>query len=417
MLSNRIKEAAKKISIVTAIEVLLKVIGFLSGILIIRLLPKDEYAFYTIVNTMMGSIALMSGSGVASGVMKIGGQVYRDKVKLGRVIQTALKLRRKLGLFCYLLVCPIVFYMLHKNGASYLMGGLLCLSMLPAFYSQLSAGLYHLSIKLNQDLVPLQTINLQQNLLRLGISVATLFVFPFAALAILGAGVAQYIANVRLRRLSEKYASISGEESVQVKNELIGIVKRAMPTAIYFGLSGQISVWLISFFGTVESVAEIGALSRLSMVFSVVNSLFVLIVAPRFARLGNDKKSLAKRFLQIELVLVVLAFLVPTTVSLIPNQILWLLGEDYQGLNSELVLLGGTIGLSVLINGLAAMNSSRAFILNPLIHIPFNIIVLVATALVIDPTSTYNVLLIDFFRAAMAPLLLNFVFFKYLRKA
>ena len=222
---------------------------------------------------------------------------------------------------------------------------------------------------------------------------------------------------MRLRRLSEKYASISGEESVQVKDELIGIVKRAMPTAIYFGLSGQISVWLISFFGTVESVAEIGALSRLSMVFSVVNSLFVLIVAPRFARLGNDKKSLAKRFLQIELVLVVLAFLVPTTVSLIPNQILWLLGEDYQGLNSELVLLGGTIGLSVLINGLAAMNSSRAFILNPLIHIPFNIIVLVATAFVIDPTSTYNVLLIDFFRAAMAPLLLNFVFFKYLRKA
>jgi hypothetical protein len=63
------------------------------------------------------------------------------------------------------------------------------------------------------------------------------------------------------------------------------------------------------------------------------------------------------------------------------------------------------------------MNSSRAFILNPLIHIPFNIIVLVATALVIDPTSTYNVLLIDFFRAAMAPLLLNFVFFRYLRKA
>lgn len=411
-----IKKAIKNYGVVTVIELILKGLGFVAGILIIRLLPKDEYAYYTIVNTMIGSIVMMSGAGISSGVLKMGGQVYTDKLALGGIIKTALALRSKIGVVCYLLMCPVVYYMLTKNGASGMAATLLCMSMFPAFYSQLSSELYMLTAKLHQDLIPMQYINLSQSLLRLVINVGTLVIFPFAAVAILGAGLAQLFANVRLKNLSRRFTDVAAEENPKVKREFVSIIKRAMPTAIYFHLSGQISVWLLSLFGTVQGVAEIGALSRLSMVFAVFNSIFSMTVAPRFARIPDDKQLLTTRFLQIQAGLLLMALLVTLLIALFSNQLLWILGKDYEGLSRELTILGGTIGLSVLINGLASLVQSRAFILHPLIHIPFNIIVLVASVLLINPDTTENVLWIDLARASVAPLLLNFIFFRYLNK-
>src|SRR5881275_1891456 len=50
-------------------------------------------------------------------------------------------------------------------------------------------------------------------------------------------------------------------------------------------LQGQITVFLISVFGhRVSSVAEVGALGRLAMIFAVLSNLLTNVFAPAFAR-------------------------------------------------------------------------------------------------------------------------------------
>jgi O-antigen/teichoic acid export membrane protein len=50
--SERIKYWLKLITVTGTAQVIVQAVGFLSGILVIRLLSVDEYALYTLANTM-----------------------------------------------------------------------------------------------------------------------------------------------------------------------------------------------------------------------------------------------------------------------------------------------------------------------------------------------------------------------------
>src|SRR5216684_345709 len=78
----------------TAVQTL----GFAAGILIVRGLPKREYAFYTIGNTMLATILLLADSGISSALTAIGGRVWQDDHRLGRLLTTTLQLRRQLAI-------------------------------------------------------------------------------------------------------------------------------------------------------------------------------------------------------------------------------------------------------------------------------------------------------------------------------
>lgn len=407
----------KKISFTAFVEVAVKVIGLISGILIIRLLPVEEYALYTLGNTMLGTMLQLSDGGLSMGVMSIGGKHFKDKNQFSTIMNTALTLRRKFGIICYIALAPVVYFLMINNGASPLSAVLICLSIIPMFYAQLSYSLNQVPFKLYQDLVPLQKNNLKFNFSRLIFTIVPLFIFPFASIAILSTGVAQYLADLRLKKLSGKFFNLVESSDADTKAELLSITKRILPTAIYFSLSGQLTVWLVSIFGSVKSVAEIGALSRLSLVFSVFTSIFSLIVVPRFARLPNEKAVLVKWFVQIQVVLFLIAFLIPLFISFFPDQILMILGSNYSGLSRELVILGFSTGLNLIISGLAGLNSSRAYILHPGIQIPFNVAVLVASIIFITPDTTENALWVGVARASVAPILMNFVFFYYMNKS
>src|SRR5437762_9986538 len=57
----------------TSVQAIVQIMGFAAGILIVRGLPKREYAFYTIGNTMLATILLLADSGISSALTAIGG--------------------------------------------------------------------------------------------------------------------------------------------------------------------------------------------------------------------------------------------------------------------------------------------------------------------------------------------------------
>src|SRR3982751_6448943 len=104
-----VRRALRRVRLVgnfALIQAVVQVIGFLSGILLVRTLSHEEYAFFTIANTMQGTLNLLADIGISVGLVSIGGRVWQDRHRFGQLINTALGLRRKMGLVSVVVVVP-----------------------------------------------------------------------------------------------------------------------------------------------------------------------------------------------------------------------------------------------------------------------------------------------------------------------
>lgn len=374
----------KLISITGSAQIIVQVVGFASGILIIRLLPVQEYAFYTLANTMLGMMTVLADGGITTGVMAQGGKVWQDKRKMGSVLATGLDLRKKFAIGSLLVSVPILFYLLVHNGASTLTSILIALALIPAFYAALSDSLLEIIPKLHQTILPLQKNQVGVGLGRLLLTAMTMFVFPWAFIGVLAAGIPRLLGNINLRTIVYDLADKNQIPDNKIRVEILTLVKRIMPTSIYYCLSSQITIWLISIFGNTTSLAQLGALSRLSVILSVFGAIVTTLIIPRFAKLALDKKKIFKRFVQIMGLLAILLSLVVLIVFLFPTPILWLLGGAYKGLSYELLLsiISSCIGL---VGGIVFnLYSSRGWAMSPLLMISINIISVIVLASIFD---------------------------------
>ncbi len=385
----------KLISITGSAQVVVQTVGFICGILIIRLLPVHEYALYTLVNTMLGTISILADGGISSGVMAQGAKVWDDKEKLGIVLATGLDLRKKFAIGSLLVSVPILFYLLLHNGASWIVALLIAASMIPAFFAALSDSLLEIVPKLHQSILPLQKNQVEVSLWRLLLLGITMFLFPWAFVAVLASGIARIYGNIKLRKIVYSFADKKQEPHIEVQKEILTMVKHILPGSIYYCFSSQITVWLISIFGDTISVAQLGALGRLSMLLSLFSVLISTLIIPRFARLASEKKILLKRFLQTMSILTFFLFLIVAVVYFFPKPILWLLGNAYAELQHELVLsiIGSCISL---MGGIAfSLYTSRGWVLNPLILIGVNLSSIIVLSLMVNLSSLSGILMLN----------------------
>src|SRR3954454_9152721 len=108
---RRAMQRARVVGSFAFAQAAVQVIGFASGILLVRQLTQREYAYFTIANTMQGTINVLADIGISIGVVAIGGRVWQDSHRFGQLITTAQNLRRKLGGLAVLLVTPILYWM------------------------------------------------------------------------------------------------------------------------------------------------------------------------------------------------------------------------------------------------------------------------------------------------------------------
>lgn len=378
-------------------QAFVQAVGFVSGILVIRLLPTNEYALYILANTMVGTMAVLADGGISMGVTAQGGKVWQDKNKLGAVVATGLDLRKKFGIVSLVIALPVMFFLLNSHGAPWWMSTLIILAIIPAFFSTLSAAMLQVAPKLQQDIFPLQKNQVAANLGRLVLLSASLVFLPFAFIAIFASSVPQIWANTKLKSISTAYADWNQKPDVAVRKEILKFVKRILPGSIYFCLSGQITIWLISLFGSTAAIAQVGALGRLAMVLSLFNIMVNLLVIPRFARLVSDKRLLFDWYSKVQLYLIFFGIIMVSLVWLFPEEVLWILGSNYSGLENELVLcfIGSCLNLAVGVN--FALNTSRGWLLHPVIVISIGVAGIIAGILLVDVSTLRGVMLFNIF--------------------
>ncbi|SHM79840.1 lipopolysaccharide biosynthesis protein [Chitinophaga sp. CF418] len=385
-------EWVKLVTMTGFAQVFVQGISLVSGILVIRMLEPEEYALYTLGNTMLGTMTVLADGGISTGVMSQGGKVWLDRVKLGTVMATGMDLRRKFAVGSLLVSVPVLLYLMRHHNASWLMSVLIILSLIPSFFMALSGTLLQVAPKLRQDIGPLQKNAVILNVGRLLLLALTIFIFPWAFVAILAAGLPQIWGNFNLRKISASYADWHQKPDPEVRNEILKMVRRLLPMGIYTCLSGQITIWLISIFGTTRGVAQLGALDRLSMALSFITILFGTLILPRFSRLPNNSGLLLRRFLQIQAGLLVMSAFIVLTVWLFSTQILMILGPNYAGLTKEVVLKIIISCLGIISASTFSLFTSRSWAINPFISIPVSIASIALGVAFIDVSSLRGVL-------------------------
>lgn len=376
-------------------QAMVKGIGFIAGILIIRLLPTNEYAYYTVANTMLGTMAILADGGISSGVMAQGGKNWQDRGRLGSIVSAGLKLRNQFAIFSLITAVPILILLLRSHNASWLAATIITLSLVPAFISSLSAKIFEIPPKLHQSVFAIQKIQVGASTGRLLLNGIFLFIFPFTAVALLCAGVSQVFANWKLRKISNEHADHKADADPKDRTEIIKVVRRILPNSIYFSISGQFTIWLIALFGSTEMVAQVGALTRLSLVLGILTSVFATIVVPRFSRLDNERNKILKVFNVSLGIVVITASMIVAFVSFFPDETLWILGGSYSELHKEVITLCISSSLNLILSVVFLLSSSRGWIMKPLIYIPYSIVIQVAALLVFDISTTMGVILVS----------------------
>jgi len=407
-LIRRAFHRAKVVGSFAIVQAVVQCIGFMSGILLVRSLDQHQYAYFTITNTMQGTVNLLADIGVSVGLVSIGGRVWQDRYRFGQLINTALGLRKKLGAIAIVVVAPILFSMLIKNGASIPYAMLLIALVLVGITIELSIGVFGVVPRLRSDISCIQRIDLTGAITRLCLLVGLIFVFLNAGVAVGVASATLILQYALLRNYAATVVDLNAPENAEDRQAIVKLIKHLAANAVFYCLQGQITIFLISFFAhRTSAVAEVGALGRLAMIFAVLSNLLTNVFAPAFARC-HDSRKLRWLYAGIIGAMVCFSLLVIAAAALFPNEFLFILGNKYSHLHRELLLMVGGAVLSVLTGTFWALNASKAWVAGAWLYIPITLATQVALIPFTDFSSVSGVLTFNIF-SAIPNLLLNIV--------
>lgn len=388
-----------------SVQLIVQLINLFVGILIIRKLSKQEYAYFTIANTLQATMSLLADIGIGTSLGALGGKIWQDKYRFGQLINTAINLRYYLAMFSVVIVLPILTWMLMSNGVSIGYTALITIFVFLGLIFQLTNTILIVIPRLHSQIRRIQNLDLFA-------SVARLILTCIAYVTVLNTAIAIAISSIAfgLQRLYlGKWAVESIDRKAPVSNEdrdfTISNIKKSLPSTIFFCFQGQLSVFLISIFGTTTNIAEIGALGRISIIFVLISSVMSSIILPAFSRC-QSYKLLVSRYFQILILFTIFGSLLIISCLLIPDKILFVLGDKYSNLKNELFLMMAVTVVNQLGGTMSSLNLSKAWIDYVWIEIPLRLIVQVLLLLVLDISTIRGVLYLNLF-SSLSPIAVN----------
>lgn len=390
-----------------AVQAAVQLVGFLSGILLVRWLPERQYAYFTIANSMQSTINILADIGIGVGLISIGGRVWQDRHRFGELIKTGLSVRRKLGAAAIIIVTPIMCFMLLRNGASVFYTSLLSVAVIAGLVFQFSVGVLNVVPRLRSDVGRIQIIDFTAASVRLLLVAGLIFIFATAGVAVTIATAVFFLQYLMLRRYVNRVVDLNVSENEEDRREIVRLTKHLAANSVFYCLQGQITVFLISLFAhRVSAIAEIGALGRLAMIFTILSNLLTNVFVPAFARC-QDRRKLAWLYFLIVSGVFVFSGVIFAGAAIFPTQFLFVLGSKYAHLHRELLLIVGVTVISAITGTFWSLNASKAWVSGAWLYIPLTLVTQIALIPFFDFSKVSDVL--TFTLLSNAPnLLLNF---------
>jgi len=392
----RLKYKSLLLTKFASVQLIVQAIGFLSGILLVRTLDKQEYAYFTIANAMLGAMNVLADSGISIGLAAIGGKVWQDNFRFGQLINTALHLRRYLAVGAVVVVTPILLVMLIGKGAAAYYGIFITAVILASLFIQLNVGILSVIPRLKSHIALIQRLDLITAIFRLLLLIGCYYIYLNTGAAVLVALATFWLQYFLLRKWCVTTVDISAPRSAEDSAEIKKIIKSQFPNAVFYCIQGQLTIWLITIFGNTQSVAEVGALGRLGVLFAIIGSIMASIVLPAYSRCQSAKE-LRRKYLQIMSTMLSFSLLITLAALMFPDELLWVLGKQYAHLHNEVMLIVVNTVIASVATIMWSINSSKAWIQFSWLNIPMTIFTQTILLCYTDISSVKGVLIFSIY--------------------
>jgi O-antigen/teichoic acid export membrane protein len=347
--ASRIARWGKILSRYLSLQAFIQVLGFLTGLLIIRRLAKEEYAAYAIAIATQGVMLALSDLGLGNSVLAIGGRIWQSRLELGSLLGIALRMRRILFGAASVIAGAVGVVLLVRSETAPLYGLAVVAVAAAGVLMQLDIAIYSAILRLHSRFEAVQRFELYGSAARLilvagGLMFLRNSIYVLAAAA-LSAGISRHYVKRLALSLIDPRAPAAG-----YRPQLFKLMKAQAPNLVFYCFYGQTAILIIGLFGVAARVAEVGALSRLSAGLLIVSNLMANIVFPAFARC-QDARVLFRRYHQVLLAFGCGGAMLVFLAWQFPRPVLAVLGNQYLNLERETAWMV----LSAVLNGLAAV--------------------------------------------------------------
>jgi hypothetical protein len=382
----------------SALQGLVQLVSAVSGFTLVRVLDKSEYAVYTIATSTQVILNLLSDGGVGSGLNALGGRVWQKRDALSGLVASAFAVRLRLAWVTMPFAVSVSLWLFRRNSVPWLMALSLISALLIGLSGTWTASIYAVALRLHSRYLAVQKAELLAALFRLALIVGLATAFLNSLLAVLIFVVSVALEAMLLARYAEAVLDHGAPVDEQHRTDLSELVRKQAFQVFFYAFQGQITLGLISIFGTVEKVADLGALARLGLLFALVGSIITNLLAPTLARC--DSLARLRRLVGIALAsYAVFGWLLMMISLYFPGSILWLIGPRYSTLTAELPWLMATGvlgGFTAIIHSLAF---GRGWIWHAWLIPVLTILAQMGLLSVVDVSSLRGVLIFGFMSA------------------
>jgi len=330
----------------TAAHLSARFLAAISGLLLVRILPVNEYGFYTLVLAAFTFICTFSDLGATETLSFFRWRAGKKSKSWVPYFHAVMRFRRMVFMFAFISSAAYVLSMgLHLGieiSTTLIAISLIGLSAWLAIHSGIIAYVLKLEQRFRQAYV-VELSNDGVKLLAAGMIWALGLATAIAGMV--GVAVGALVSVIIASRLSGHSAAIISILNRRQHNRrnrmLLGQLLPILPGTIHFALQAPLIAWFAAYYGTVANLAEVGALGRLGALIGVLTGFTSTVYVPRLLVIKDDRLFI-RRYLYWWFVLLMLSGVMLLAVWVFPDALLYLLGDAYSGLHIELLVVAAT---------------------------------------------------------------------------
>lgn len=383
----------------------------LTGFLIVQSLDKSSYAVYTIIFSFLSVFVNLTNIGITPAMSGLGGKIWSDPDRLRALLNSALHWRQKIGLWALLPFAGYCTWQLTEIGMPLpALAGLVVL-LLVAANVQIQTAFYAIVLQLNQAVLRLQRNELLFVLVKLA-GIATILWTGGSVLFLIGWIVLCLFFNLLAnQKLASSFLAKHTRKDRQYLSEIKAIIRSNWVRTLYWSFEGQISILLCALFATTETIADIGALGRLSVLFTLFQAFILNYSLPEMAK-TQERAQLFRQTRKVLLMCVILIVPVLAWSVVHPASLLFLLGDSYQTLSGNLFQFLLAMAIGQLATVVYQICAAKAWIHLNRYYVPLALPIQAALLVLLDLSRLDQVIL---FAGANNLVFLGFNLFMYYR--
>lgn len=381
-----ILSSLKRLAAFASTNVLAQGVGALSGILLVRWMPVNDYAIYSVFVTIAGAITILTKGGAHLGLASILGRTWPDLDRASSLINATLIVRKLVSAVLLPLILLSSFYLMHRAGADLFVNILLCSSLAAFWWADMRTRVVDQILFFSKDAPFVQMVDLSVAVLRLGLIFCmyvggTVAIIPAAIINVIGASARIKPISNRIKKTLRGRSEPAREQDLR---EMKRISVRQIPTDIFFVCQAQIAMGLLITSASSAAIATYGAVSRISQLLSPVEALALAFFVPSFS--SGDTGSL-KKFLLLILIGTSPGIVLSVTALMLPELLLWPLGQAYSNQADAMVACTVCSAFNMAANIAWSLAAHRGWNCWGWVRIPFGLIWCVVAPFILSTDS------------------------------